>query len=431
MAKGMNRREFMQRMAATSAALSLAGCGALPRVSRVSPNEKLDIGIIGVANRGGANLGGVASENIVALCDIDEVYLQQASRNFPAAKCYRDFRKMLEQKNIDAVVVSTPDHTHAAAANMAMKSGRHVYCEKPLTHNIYEARVLAKTAAKYKVVTQMGTQIHEGDNYRRVVELIQSGAIGKVGEVHVWFSGGRTGNGRPKERPAVPKHVDWDLWLGPAPYRPYHPAYHPTQWRNWWDFAGGTLADFGCHYMDLPFWALKLRHPVTIEAKGSQVKAENTAARLTVHYDFPARNGLCPVRLTWYNGSELPAVLREHNLPAWDAGVLFVGRKGMLMANYSDHKLFPEADFADFEPPRQWIPSTIGHHWEWIMACKTGSATTCNFDYGGALTEAVHLGNVSFRVGQKLEWDAKKLKAKNCRAADKYIRREYRRGWKL
>ena len=427
----MNRRQFIQRMAATSAALSLAGCQALPRVSRVSPNEKLNIGIIGVANRGGANLGGVASENIVALCDIDELYLNQAAQNFPAAKCYRDFRKMLEQNNIDAVVVSTPDHTHAPAANMAMKLGKHVYCEKPLTHNIYEARKLAQTAAKYNLATQMGTQIHEGDNYRRVVELIQSGAIGEVSRVHVWFSGGRTGNGRSNETFDIPKHIDWDLWLGPAPYRPYNPAYHPAQWRDWWDFAGGTLGDFGCHYMDLPFWALKLRHPTTVEATGSEVKPENTAEKLTVHYDFPARDKLPPVKMTWYNGSELPAVLTDHDLPAWSAGVLFMGTKGMLMANYGEHKLFPEDDFADFEPPRKWLPSTIGHHWEWIIACKTGNPTTCNFDYAGALTETVHLGNVSFRLGRKLEWDAKKLIATNCPQANQYIRRKYRKGWKL
>ena len=427
----MNRRQFLRRMAATGAAFSLTGCGALPRIRRVSPNEKLNIGIIGVANRGGANLSGVAGENIVALCDVDENYLNGASQNFPGATCYRDFRKMLEQNNIDAVVVSTPDHTHAPAANMAMKSGKHVYCEKPLTHNIYEARILAESAAKYKVATQMGTQIHEGDNYRRVVELIQSGAIGPVDRVHVWFSGGRTDNGRPIEMPAVPKHLDWDLWLGPAAYRPYHPTYHPTEWRNWWDFAGGTLGDFGCHYMDLPFWALQLRHPTTIEAKGSEVKPENTAERLTVDYEFPQRNNLCPVRLTWYNGGELPSVLSQNNLPLWSTGVLFIGQKGMLMANYGDRKLFPEADYAEFQPPRPWIPSSIGHHWEWITACKTGSETTCNFDYGGALTETVHLGNVSFRLGQKLQWDAKNLKVKNCPEADKYIRRQYRKGWKL
>ena len=427
----MNRRQFLQRMAATGAAFSLIGCETLPRVRRISPNEKLNIGIIGVANRGGANLSGVAGENIVALCDVDENYLNQASQNFTGAKCYRDFRKMLQQNNIDAVVVSTPDHTHAPAANLAMKLGKHVYCEKPLTHNIYEARALAQSAAKYKVATQMGTQIHAGDNYRRVVELIQSGTIGPVDRVHVWFKGGRTGNGRPHETSAIPKHLDWDLWLGPAPYRPYHPTYHPIQWRDWWDFAGGTLGDFGCHYMDLPFWALQLRHPMTIEAKGSVVKPENTAANLTVNYEFPQRNNLCPVRLTWHNGGELPSVLSENNLPLWDAGVLFIGQKGMLLANYEDRKLFPEPDFAEFQPPQPWIPPSIGHHQEWITACKTGSETTCNFDYAGALTEAVHLGNVSFRIGQKLQWDAKNLKAKNCPEADKYIRRQYRKGWKL
>jgi len=399
-----------------------------------SPNEKLNIAGIGVGGRGAADVKGVDDENIVALCDVDQMRAAGTLNRFPNAKKYRDFRKMLDEmdKQIDAVVIGTPDHTHAPPAAMAMRMGKHCYCEKPLTHSVYETRVLTELARENKLATQLGTQIHAGDNYRRVVELVQSGAVGEIRQVEVWFPGGRGGMDRPTETPPVPPTLDWDLWLGPAPYRPYHPAYVPGNWRSWWDFANGILGDFGCHYMDLPFWALNLRYPKTVEAQGPPPHPETAAPVLTVRYEYPARGDLPPVTLTWRNGSgNIPPIVKEQAVPNWGAAVLFVGDKGMLLANYGKRLLLPEAKFADFQPPDPTIVKSIGHHKEWVEACKTGSPTTCNFDYSGPLTETALLGDVSYRIQSKLDWDAENLKATNCPEADKYIRREYREGWTL
>ena len=396
-----------------------------------SPNEKLNIGIIGTAGRAEANIGGVSHQNIVAVCDIDDLLLGKMSDRFPAAKTYNDFRKLLDQEGIDAVVVSTADHVHAVASVMAMKRGKHVYCEKPLSHSVYEARVVAETAAKAKVATQMGTQIHATDNYRRVVELVRSGAIGPVGECHVWCGKTWSGGERPKDTPPVPKSLHWDLWIGPAPERPYSPIYQPANWRRWWDFGSGTLGDMACHYMDLPFWALALKHPTAVAAEGPPVHPETTPEWMIVRYEFPARGDQPPVKLSWYDGGKRPALFAEGKLPRWGDGVLFIGDKGMLIADYSNHRLLPEADFKDFKPPEPTIPNSTGHYHEWITACKTGSPTTCNFAYSGALTETVLLGNVAYRTGKKLAWDAAGLHASNCPDADPYLRREYRKGWSL
>ena len=340
---------------------------------------------------------------------------------------------------IDAVVIGTPDHTHAPAGVMAMKLGKHCYCEKPLTRSVYEARVMANIAKKKNLVTQMGTQIHAGGNYRRVVELVRTGAIGKVREVHVWL--GANFNGppmptnmsqpdAPTERPAVPETLDWNLWLGPASYRPYSPAYAPSGWRFWWNFANGQLGDFFCHYCDLAFWALKLRHPVSIEAEGP-VHAESAARWTIARQKYPARGKLPPVTLTWYNGGGYPEFIKEDKIPQWGSAVLFMGSDGMLIADYNKHQLLPEEKFADFQRPDPFIPDSIGHHREWAEACKTGGPTTCNFDYSGALTEAALLCNVALRTGEKLTWDARNLKAIGCPEADVFIRRQYRKGWTL
>lgn len=431
--KKISRRSFLMGTAATVATWTVSGNAAGAGKRRVSPNERLNIVVIGCGGRGAANLNGVASENIVALCDVDEGRAAESFSKFRKAKKYHDFRKMLEEmyKEIDAVVVSTPDHTHALAGVMAMKMGKHCYCEKPLAHSVYECRVMAEVAAKKKVATQMGTQIHAGSNFRRVVELIQSGAIGAVHRCHIWLRGAGSAGDRPKDTPPVPKGLHWNLWLGPAPYRPYHPCYVPAGWRHWWDFGGGALGDMGCHYLDLAFWALGLRHPSTVEAQGPPVHPESTPASLTVRYQFLARGNLPPVKLTWTHGRKGPPIWAEKNLPDWAWGV-FVGSKGMLLANYSDRKLFPESRRRrDFQPPRPTIPDSIGHHEEWIVACKTGSPTTCNFDYSGAVAEAVLLGNVAYRAGRKLRWDAVNLKATNCSEAAHWIKREYRKGWTL
>ncbi|MHC4203782.1 MAG: Gfo/Idh/MocA family protein [Planctomycetota bacterium] len=440
MNKQMNRRDFLRNTAFGGAGLIILSNNRLVRGTQA--NEKLNVAGIGVGGRGAANVNGVgASENIVALCDVDEKHSAPTFEKYPRAKRYRDFRKMLDemQDKIDAVVVGTPDHTHAVAGVMAMKLGKHCYCEKPLTHSVYEARVMADMAREKKLVTQMGTQIHAGGNYRRVVELVQTGAIGKVRRVHVWLGANFEGpptptnmsqKDAPSERPEVPDTLDWDLWLGPAPYKPYSPEYAPFGWRYWWNFANGQLGDFFCHYCDLAFWALKLRHPITVEAQGP-VHAESAANWTIAKQQYPARGDLPAVTLNWYNGGAYPEFVKKDNIPQWGSAVLFMGSDGMLIADYGRHQLLPEEKFADFQRPDPFIPDSIGHHLEWAEACKTGGPTTCNFDYSGALTEAALLCNVALRTGEKLTWDAKNLKAVGCPEADKFIRRQYREGWTL
>ncbi len=436
MQTGFPRRDFLKTTGTIGAVL---GCGVwseLRAAESKSPNEKVNIAGIGAGGMGGSDLRMAAADpsaNIVALCDIDDKTLAKAGELYPQAAKYNDFREMLEKEDqrIDAVIVGTPDHIHAPASVMAMRMGKHCFCEKPLGHNVYEVRKMTEMAREKKVATQMGTLIHATPNYRRVVELVQSGAIGPVAEVHVWCGKGWGGGERPTDTPAVPSHIHWDLWLGPAPYRPYHPCYLPGQWRRWWDFGNGTLGDMACHLMDLPYWALDLKHPLTIEAHGPAVHPETCPLALSVDYEYPARAGQPPVKLTWYDGDKRPPLLKEKGLPEWNMGVLFVGSEGMLLADYGRKQLYPKEKFATFKAPEPTIPASIGHHKEWIAACKGGPAALCNFDYAGPLSEAVLLGTVAYRVGKKLQWDPVALKATNCPEADKYLRREYRQGWTL
>ena len=423
----LSRRQFLRNTAGAGLLLGMKPAAAFT----YQENEKLSIGVIGVANRGKANLEGVASEQITALCDVDETYLRRAAQSFPQAQTYTDFRRMIDAGGLDAVVISTPDHTHAPAAAMALQAGLDVYCEKPLAHNVYEVRRLTELARQHNRVTQMGIQIHAGSNYRRVVEAIQSGAIGQVREVHVWCAGGYTGGDRPKENPPVPEGLHWDLWLGPAPERPYHPAYVPHRWRGWWDFGNGTLGDLACHHMDLPFWALNLRVPETIEAEGPPVHPESCPEWLIVRYTFRERGPLPPVTLTWYNGDRRPPYFSEGSLPQWGNGTLFVGEKGMLLADYDRHVLLPRYRFETWTPPERTIPDSIGHYAEWIQACKTRGTTTCDFSYSGPLTEAVLLGNVAYRSGQALRWDPEDMKLPGTPDAERFLSRRYRRGWRL
>jgi predicted dehydrogenase len=428
--KHLNRRAFIKGAAVLGSGVWL-GIGRGFASGR-SANDKLNIGVIGVGNRAVSNIGGVKGENIVALCDIDEELLRSAAEDFPKAKTYTDFRKLLEQPGIDAVVISTADHTHAVATLMALESGKHVYCEKPLTHTVQEARGVAQAASKARVATQMGTQIHASSNYRRVVELIQSGAIGTVTEAHAFCNKSWGGGTHATESQPVPKHLHFDLWLGPAPARPYHSQYLPINWRKWWDFGGGTLGDMGCHYLDLVHWALGLRHPKTIQAEGPVPHAEITPHWLMVNYEYEGGAGRetgATVKVSWSDGGKKPRIMTESDIPSWKAGVLFVGSKGMLLADYTKHRLLPESRFADYKVPPRTIPDSIGHYAEWIEACKTGAPTTCNFDYAGALTEAVLLGNVAYRAGHKIEWDAANLRVANDPAAMNFVSREYRKGW--
>jgi predicted dehydrogenase len=429
MTRTVNRRHFLLSAAVARFGLHQSRADS----KKPAPSERLRVGAVGIAGKGQSNLDEIAAAGaeIVALCDVDTQRKGVVAQRklYSRAKFYSDFRKMLDAGGLDAVVVSTPDHSHAPATLAALKADLHVFCEKPLTHTVAEARLVAETAKKHKRVTQMGTQIHAENNYRRVVELIRGGAIGEVQEVHTWV--GTTYGDRPKKNVAVPAGLDWDLWLGPAAARPYHTNCVPFFWRGWWDFGGGALNDMACHHMDLPFWALDLRHPSHVEAEGPKPKAESTGPWLIVRYDFPARGKRPAVKLTWYDGGKRPAYFDKKGLlPRWGGGNLFVGSRGMLLADYGKRLLLPEKDFKDYEAPKPTIPASVGHYKEWVEACKGNGATTCPFEYSGALTEAVLLGTVSYRLGKPFNWDAKALKASES-GAEKYLRKEYRKGWEL
>lgn len=398
----------------------------------LSPNEKLNIAAVGTGGMAAGDLKNLAHENIVALCDVDENTLGKASTTYTGAEKYFDFRIMLEKEapRIDAVMVATPDHIHAPASVMAMRMGKHCFCEKPLAWSIDETRVMAKIAAEKKLATQMGINIHAQDNYRRVVEVIQSGAIGPISEVIVWCGKAWGGGKLPEGTFPVPATLHWDLWIGPAKERPFAPGvYHPGQWRRWWEFGCGTLGDMACHLVDLPFWALDLQSPTSVTAEGPAVDKETTPLGMSVRYEFPARGNQPALKLTWHDGTQTPKEVAGHPVPFM--GVMFVGSEGQMFADYGSYKLYPEEKFKGFTPPAQTIPKSVGHWQEWINACKTGSPTTCNFDYSSALTETVLLGNVAYRAGKKIEWDAASGKATNCPEAQQYLGREYRKGWTL
>ena len=404
-----------------------------------APSEKLNIAAIGVGGRGRADLDGCAHEKIVALCDADSAILAGAAQTYTGAKTYADFRVMFDEMegDIDAVVVGTPDHTHAAPGCAALVRKKHLYCEKPLAHDVYEVRTMTELTKKNGLVTQLGTQIHADNNYRRVVELVQSGAIGAVRTVDVWFPGSYAGGKPSTDKPPIPDNLDWDLWLGPALYRPYHPQYVPFKWRYWRDFGSGTFGDFFCHYCDLPYWALNLGHCVAVEGTGEYSDPASAATWAIAKYEFPARGDLPPVTLTWYDGGKQPAILKEIQGPgengAWPAnGVLFSGEKGYLWSDYGNHVLLPKEDFADFQPPAPSIPASIGHHREWTEACKTGGPTTCHFAYSGPLSEGALLGVVATRIpAGRYEWDAANLKVVGCDEAEPWIRYPRRPGWEL
>ncbi len=438
MGRGSNRsrRDFLKLSATQSLAIAGAASAGYFTSTAVaeskSANEKLSLACIGTANRAGDNLQDVSHENIVALVDVDRTYLDAALSKHKNARGYADYREMLdkEKDKIDAVVVATADHHHAPATIRAIRAGKHVYCEKPLTHTVAEARWIATEAKKAGVATQLGTQIHAENNYRRVVEMIQAGVIGDVTDVHVWVGKAWGGGELPEKGDEPPATLNWDLWLGPAPVRPFAVGrYHPAQWRKWWVFGQGTLGDMGCHFMDLPFWALNLRHPTHVEAEGPPVHPETAPLGLIVRYKFPARDKMPALNLTWYDGDSIPKEVAGERVPA--NGVMFVGTGGKMFADYSKYKLFPSDKFAKFTPPPQTIPASIGHHREWLKACRDGSPTTCNFDYSGALSEAVLLGNVAYRSGKSFAWDGPNLKIVNCPEAEKFLTKEYRAGWEV
>jgi predicted dehydrogenase len=434
----ITRREFLEQSTGWGAGLWVVGSRAVRGDG--SPNERLNVGFIGAAGRGGDNLRAVsaAGANVVALCDVDETRLGKAAGAFPAAKAHVDFRRLLEQRGVDAVVVSTPDHTHAVAALSALRAGKHVYCEKPLCHSVHECRALARAAAGSKLATQMGNTGHSSENTRRVVELIRSGAVGTVTEVHAWTNRPIWPQGvasRPEPQ-AVPTSVHWDLWLGPAPDRPFHAAYHPFKWRGWWDFGTGALGDMGCHIIDQAFWALDLRDPSAVEAESAPVNPETAPEWSVVRYEFPARGDRPAVALTWYDGGKLPpAHLFDGRTPApGSSGSLFVGTKGRLLSSQQGRggpRLLPERTFADFQGPAPTLPRSPGHHAEWLEACKTGGPTGTHFGYAGPLTELVLLGNVALRAGRRFAWDAPGMRVKDGPLDDLFLQREDREGWSV
>ena len=442
----LSRRDII-RGSAAAWAFSIVPANVLAGSGQTPPSGKLNIAGIGVGGQGSWDLENVSSEHIVALCDVDLDRAAETFKRYPKAKKYRDFRVMLEQeKGIDAVVVATPDHNHAPATMMALKMGKHVYCEKPLTHTVREAREIASAARQARVATQMGNQGMAFEGNRLINEWIWDGAIGRVHEVHAW-SDRPTHNGklfwaqgveRPKETPPVPATLDWDLWLGPARYRPYHPAYVPFAWRGWWDFGEGGLGDMGIHNLAPVFSSLKLGAPTSVYASSTLVYKETLPLACVVHYEFPARGDMPAVKLHWYDGGILPQrpdeLEKGRELSAED-GLIFVGDKGKMYVEGwggNSPRLIPEEKMKAYKQPPKTLPRSIGHHKEWIAACKTGSATRSNFDFAGPLTEAVLLGTVCVRMGgQRLVWDSTNLKITNTPEANKYLHYEYRSGWTL
>lgn len=431
------RRTFLKSNIATGAGLIILPAGTLSAAQ--SPTNKLNIAIIGVQGRGKANVKGVQHENIVALCDVNADNLAKAAKQFPNAKTYVDWRKCLEQKDIDAVVCSTTDHTHAFVATWAMNRGKHVYCEKPLANSVEEARMVRETYLKNKgkLATQMGTQIHATANYRRVVELVRNGAIGTVKDCKVWVGRERKTESYYPEVKPIPNNIDWDLWLGPSPFHPYNPDYVGgcLKWNRFWDFGNAQLGDMASHLIDLPYWALDLRFPTSCVAKGEPLHEDGCPGKITATWEHPATDTRPAVDVSWYDGGYMPGLPSKifDRAKLAGKGILFTGDKGWLLADYGMRVLMMKGDMTHFKTPtaNELIPDSPGHHQEWINGCKTGSPTLCNFDYSGALIEHNLLGNVAFRVGKKLKWDAKNLRATNCPEADQYIRKTYRKGWVL
>ncbi|MBS0204390.1 MAG: Gfo/Idh/MocA family oxidoreductase [Planctomycetes bacterium] len=431
MTSSLGRREFLQAAIAAGTAVAagplLTGSSTCAKEPR-SANEKLNLAVIGVAARGEANLNGVSGENIAVLCDIDDRRLEEAGNKHPGARKVSDYRDVFETSNLDGIVCSTPDHMHAIIVAAALKQGLPVYCEKPLTHSVYEARVLRQLNAQANVPTQMGNQIHAGANYRRVVELVRSGAIGAIERVHVWQGGGVRSFPN-VQTSAPPKHVHYDQWIGPAPFRPFSEAHFHFNWRYWWDFGGGQLGDFGCHFMDLPFWALELGAPTSVAATGEKGHDgdNDCPMRMRVEYKFPGRGGMPPVHLTWSHGGWMP---KGSDVYQMGSAVLFEGTDGRLIADYGTHKLFMQEGRHPVAI-RPWISDSVGgHHHEWLHAIRTNGTTSSHFEYAGNLTEAVLLGNVSYRSGKAFQWDAKAMKT-DSPEADQYLKRNYRDGWTL
>jgi predicted dehydrogenase len=454
-APSVPRRTFLASAAAVTAGFTIVPRHVLGGQGVTAPSDKLHIAAVGVGGMGKTNLLACETETIAALCDVDFTLADPVFKRYPNAKQYRDFRVMLdEQKDIDAVIVATPDHSHAVVAMAAMTRKKHVYVQKPLTHSVSEARLLTETARKYGVVTQMGNQGHSSEGARLVCEWVWDGAIGKVHEAHAWTNRPVWPSGievdRPTETPDVPAGLDWDLWLGPARSRPYHPAYHPAKWRAWWDFGTGSLGDMACHIVDPIFWALRLQYPVSVEASIStywhaffqqtQPKHEMFPRSTVVRYRFPAREKMPALDLTWWDGGLMPPRPKEleagRRMGDVDGGILLIGEKGTIMAGcYAESpRIIPEAKMRKYRGRRKVLERVPGgkdgHEKDWIRACKGGRPASSNFDYSGPLSETVLMGNLAIRFpGKRLLWNGAAMEVTNDADANTYVRREYREGW--
>jgi len=454
---GTTRRNFLRGTAAAIAAFEIVPAHVLAVDGKTPPSGKLNIAGVGVGGMGRNNLKKMSAENIVALCDVDTEYAAKTFKDHPKAVVFNDFREMLDkQKDIDAVLIATPDHLHATVAMACMRNGKHVYVQKPMAHSVHEVRVLTEAARQYKVMTQMGNQGHSGEGVRLICEWIWAGAIGDVREVHAWTNRPVWPQGievdRPTETPPVPKTLDWDKWIGPAPMRPYHPTYLPERWRAWWDFGTGSLGDLGCHILDPAFWALKLKYPTSVEGcistywegfwKNTKPKNENYPRSTIARFKFPARETMPALDLTWWDGGLMPPRPEEleEGKPMGDSdgGLLFIGDKGKLMCGCYGKKphLIPGDKMAAFQHP----PKTIeripdgedGHERDWIRACKDGKPACSNFDYAGPFAETVVMGNLAVRFpNRRLLWDGEKTQVTNDADANEYVRRVYRDGWTL
>jgi len=438
----ITRREFIGRGAAATAGIMIVPRFVLGGNGYTPPSDKLNIACVGAGGQGAHDIRNISTENIVALCDVDEERAAETFAAYPNVPKYKDFRVMLEEEEdeIDAVTVTTPDHTHTVIAMAAIQMEKHVFVQKPLTYTVWEARQLAEAAREEEVVTQMGNQGHAGEGARLINEWIWDGAIGDVYEVHCWTNRPIWPQGvpAPEEKPSLPPTMDWDLWIGPAPWRYYHPAYAPFSWRGWLDFGTGALGDMGAHIMDQPFWALKLEYPETIQASSTLVSEDSYPLASIVTFTFPARGEMPPVKLIWYDGGLMPPRPDElepgRRMGDGGGGVLFVGTKGKLMCStYGENpRLIPETRMKEYQLPEKTIPRSPGIHQEWIAACKGNGKTTSNFDYASKLTETMLLGNVAIRIQKSntvLQYDPEKIKITNLEEANQFLRREYRKGW--
>ncbi len=418
-----------------------------------SPSDKLNIAGIGVRKwgMGANNLSKCETENIVALCDVDQKQASLTYKKYPKAKVYKDYRVMLENQNdIDAVIVATPDHNHAVITMLAMKMGKHVYCQKPLTHTVYEARMITEAAKKYKVQTQMGNQGRSSNEIRSLKEWIDDDAIGKVREVFAWTDrpvGGHAWDtfavkAMSKDKPPIPDGLDWNLWLGPAPYRDYHPDYHPLSWRAWMDFGTGSMGDMGCHILDPSFYALDLGAPSEIQATSThwipEISSQTFPSASIVRMKFPKRGKHPELSLTWSDGRILPPIPEEFNDGERFSlsGAMLVGDEGKIVHDShgaSGLRIIPEEKMKNYKQPEKTIPRVnTSHEGDWIRACKDGEPASSSFDYGGPLTEMALLGMISIRLkDQRLKWDSENLKFTNNEEANRLLHKEYRKGWSL